>query len=50
MSPLLYIDYPYNVDSNGNITGDIRARDNNAVLPYDFKWIKGVGCIYDSRN
>jgi hypothetical protein len=44
-SPLLYLD---SHDADGNFKtngGDIRGKDGNAVLPYEFKWIKELGAF-----
>jgi len=43
-SPLLYLDTVYN-DNGVYNRGDDRGGDNNAVIPYDFKWIKELGAF-----
>jgi len=42
-SPLLYLNSIYNIDGTYS-SGDTRGEDGNSVIPYEFKWIKELGC------
>ena len=42
-SPLLYINSNYS-NEGVFVSGDERGQDGNSVIPYEFKWIKELGC------